>query len=130
MKNKIVFIVEKTSDGFSAYAKDFDKIPAGTTGDTMKELRQNIEDAYNSVADLRGWPEVSIDDITIQYDLGQFFEYYKEISAKGVAQRVGISPAVLSQYVNKKRIPSDKQVKKILKGIQELGRELATLELV
>ena len=128
--SQIVFIVERTSDGFSAYAEDFERIPAGTTGDTMPELRKNIEDAYNSVAELKGWPEVTIDKITIKYDLAQFFEYYKEISAKGVAKRVGINPALLSQYVNGKKIPSDKQVKKILTGVQELGRELATLELV
>lgn len=53
--NKIVFVVEKTGTGFSAYAEDFEKIPAGTTGDTMAELRINIEDAYNSVAELKGW---------------------------------------------------------------------------
>jgi transcriptional regulator with XRE-family HTH domain len=128
--NKIVFIVEKTGTGFSAYAEDFDKIPAGTTGDTIAELRTNIEDAYNSVAELKGWPEVTIDQITVKYDLAQFFEYYKEISAKGLAQRIGMSSTLLSQYVNGKKIPSDKQVKKILLGIQELGRELATLELV
>jgi transcriptional regulator with XRE-family HTH domain len=128
--NKIIFIVEKTSDGFSAYAEDFDKIPAGTTGDTIAELRTNIEDAYNSVAELRGWPEVTIDQITVKYDLAQFFEYYKEISAKGLAQRIGMSSTLLSQYVNGKKSPSEKQVKKILLGIQELGRELATLELV
>ena len=128
--SKIVFIVEKTGTGFSAYAEDFEKIPAGTSGDTMAELRNNIEDAYNSVAEDKGWPEVSINDITIKYDLPQFFEYYKEISAKGVAKRVGINHTLLSQYVNGKKEPSEKQVKKILSGIQELGRELATLELV
>lgn len=128
--SKIVFIVEKTGTGFSAYAEDFEKIPAGTTGDNMAELRTNIEDAYNSVAELKGWPEVTIDQITIRYDLAQFFEYYSEISAKGVAKRVGINPALLSQYVNGKKTPSDKQIKKILTGIQELGRELSSLELV
>ena len=127
---KIVFIVEKTGTGFSAYAEDFDSIPAGTSGDTMAELRTNIEDAYNSVAEYKGWPEVSLNDITIKYDLPQFFKYYKEISAKGVAARIGINHTLLSQYVNGKKEPSEKQVKKILLGIQELGRELASLELV
>jgi transcriptional regulator with XRE-family HTH domain len=126
---KIVFIVEKTSDGFSAYAED-DSIRASTSGDTITELRTNIEDAYNSVAELRGWPEVTIADITVRYDLPQFFEYYKAVSAKGLAERIGMDHTVLSKYVNGKRIPSEKQVKRILTGIQDLGRELATLELV
>lgn len=128
--SKIVFIVEKTGTGFSAYAEDFKKIPAATTGDSMYELRANIEDAYNSVAEFNGWPEVTIDQITIRYDLAQFFEYYKEINAKAVAKRVGINASLLSQYVNGKKTPSDKQIKKILAGVQELGRELSSLELV
>ncbi len=66
--SQIVFIVEWTSDGFSAYAEDFERIPAGTTGDTMSELRKNIEDAYNSVSELRGWPDATLDQITIKYD--------------------------------------------------------------
>lgn len=126
---KIVFIVEKTSDGFSAYAKD-DEIRASTSGDTVSELRTNIEDAYNSFAELKGWPEVSINDITVRYDLPQFFEFYKAVSAKGLAARIGMDHTVLSRYINGKRTPSEKQVKRILTGIQDLGRELASLELV
>jgi hypothetical protein len=34
----------------------------------MDELKQNIEDAYNSYAEIKGWPEVRIDDITLEYD--------------------------------------------------------------
>jgi hypothetical protein len=62
---KIVFIVEKTSDGFSAFAED-DNIPAATSADTMAELRINIVDAYNSYAELKGLPEVAIDEIDVQ----------------------------------------------------------------
>ncbi len=127
--SQIVFIVEKTSTGFSAYADNFEKYPVGTTGDTIAELKGNILDATNFLLEDEN-KSVTEDQITIKYDLPQFFEFYKEISAKGVAQRVGINPALLSQYVNGKKTPSDKQVKKILLGVQELGRELATLELV
>ena len=127
--SQIVFIVEKTSTGFSAYADNFEKYPVGTTGDTIAELKGNILDATNFLLEEEN-KSVTEDQITIKYDLPQFFEFYKEISAKGVAQRVGINPALLSQYVNGKKTPSDKQVKKILLGVQELGRELSTLELV
>jgi len=63
----ITFVIEKTGTGFSAYAKE-DDIHAGTSGDNMAELRQNIQDAYNSYAEVKGWPEVTIDDITLEYD--------------------------------------------------------------
>lgn len=64
----ITFVIEKTRTGLSAYAKE-DSIHAGTSGDTMDELKQNIQDAYNSYAEVRGWPEVSINEITLEYNL-------------------------------------------------------------
>lgn len=126
---KIVFIVEKTSTGFSAYAEDFDNIPAGTTGDTMTELQDNILDAYNSVAEIKGLKAATINDITIQLDLPQFFDYYKIINASALSTRIGMDKTLLSQYINGHKIASEKQVQRIMMGIKQLGCELASLEL-
>lgn len=128
MKKKIVFIVEKTGTGFSAYAED-DNIPAATSGDNMSELRVNILDAYNSVAELKGLPELAIDEISIQLDVAQFFEYYKIINASALGTRIGMDKTLLSQYVNGHKKPGHKQVEKIMLGIKQLGNELASLEL-
>ena len=125
---KIVFIVEKTSDGFSAYAED-DNIHAATSADTMAELRTNIVDAYNSVAELKGIPEVTLEEINIQLDLPQFFDYYKIINASALGSRIGMDKTLLSQYVNGHKKAGPKQVQKILNGIKQLGRELSSLEL-
>lgn len=127
---KIVFIVEKTNTGYSAYADDFEKIPAATSGDTLAELRTNIVDAYNSVAELKGWPDVTIDAITIQLDLPQFFEFYKVINIKALSSRIGMSNTLLSQYIHGQKKASKKQVGRILTGIKDLGKELSELELV
>lgn len=128
--SQIVFIVEKTSTGFSAYADDFEKYSVGTTGDTLTGLKGNILDALNAHLEALNKKQVTEDNIVIKYDLPQFFDYYKEINAKAVAIRVGINPSLLSQYVNGKKHPSDKQVRKILTGIRDLGKELTELELV
>ncbi len=124
---KIVFIVEKTSDGFSAYAED-DKIQAATSADTIAELRINIVDAYNSVAELKGWPEVTINEINVQLDLPQFFDYYKIINASALGSRIGMDKTLLSQYVNGHKKAGPKQIQKILNGIKQLGSELSSLE--
>jgi len=126
--SQIVFIVEKTTTGFSAYADNFEKYPVGTTGDTISELKNNILDATNFFLEEYN-KSVTEEKITIKYDLAQFFEYYKEINAKAVAERVGINPSLLSQYVNGKKTPSAKQVKKILFGIRDLGKELMSLDI-
>lgn len=125
---KIVFIVEKTDTGFSAYAED-DNIPAATTADTMAELRINIVDAYNSIAELKGLPEVTIDEINIQLDLPQFFDYYKIINASALGSRIGMDKTLLSQYVNGHKKAGPKQIQRIMNGIKQLGSELSSLEL-
>lgn len=126
---KITFIIEKTSDGFSAYSED-DNIHASTSADTMAELQTNIVDAYNSFAELKGLPELTIENINIQLDLPQFFEYYKIINASALGSRIGMDKTLLSQYVNGHKKAGPKQVKRILDGIRNLGNELSSLELV
>ncbi|PYF75059.1 XRE family transcriptional regulator [Pedobacter nutrimenti] len=126
---RIVFIVEKTSTGYSAYAKDFENIPAGTTGDTMTELRTNIVDAYNSVAEFKGWPEVTIDEITVQLDLPQFFQFYNVINISALSVRIGMSNTLLSQYIHGQKKAGPKQIARIMTGIKDLGKELASLEI-
>jgi len=71
---------------------------------------------------------VSDKDIVILLDLQQFFEYYQEINAKSLSQRIGMNQTLLSQYINGIKKPSAKQVKKILEGVKALGRELTQLE--
>lgn len=53
---KIVFVVEKTSDGFSACALE-DGVSVRTSADSMAELKTNILDAYNSYAEMEGLDE-------------------------------------------------------------------------
>lgn len=122
--SNIVFVVEKTGTGFSAYAEDFEKIPAGTTGDTMAELRTNIEDAYNSVAEFKGWPEITIDHIILKYDLAQLFEYFG-IDAVLFAERINIPSSTMTGYLNKTDTPSDIELSQIIIGLQQLGKELS-----
>ncbi|MEO8854118.1 MAG: hypothetical protein ABI359_10085 [Ginsengibacter sp.] len=123
----VKFIVEKTITGYSAYAKD-DKYPLTTVGDTIDELKANILDALNSFREFNGLPEAGNEDIAVQIDLTQFFDYYKEINAKALAKRVGMNETLLSQYVNGIKEPSSRQTEKILSGIKSLGKELSSLE--
>lgn len=126
--SKITFIVEKTNDGFSAFAKR-ENLPVATSADTMAALKTNIVDAYNSYAELKGLKEITINDIVIQLDLHQLFEFYKEINASALGSRIGMDKTLISQYVNGHKKPGSKQISKILDGIKQLGQELASLEL-
>ncbi|GAA0523348.1 helix-turn-helix domain-containing protein [Chitinophaga japonensis] len=125
---KIAFIVEKTATGFSAYAEDFEQTPVGTTGKDMATLKKNITEALHLYRGHKGLKPVPDKDIVILLDLQQFFEYYKEINAKSLSERIGMNQTLLSQYVNGIKKPSVKQVKKILAGVKALGQELTQLE--
>lgn len=124
---KIIFIVEKTNTGYSAYAED-ERYPAYTTGGNMEELKTNMLDAINTVMDIQGKPEIGADKIGMKVDLKQFFTYYKVINARILSERIGINYTLFSQYVTGKKIPSVKQTEKILKGVKVLGQELSSLE--
>jgi predicted RNase H-like HicB family nuclease len=125
-KRKIVAIVEKTNTGFSAFAVDY---PAFTTGKTISELSKNIVEALNLYFEDE---EIHITQKSINFeiDLKQFFQHYRVINSKFLAERIGMNPALLSQYVQGRKKPSAQQTEKILNGINEIGRELSELSLV
>jgi hypothetical protein len=125
LKKKITFIFEKTRTGFSAYA---DGLPIATTGRTIPTLRKNILEALNLFLEDTGYSATQ-DNIALQLNLQQFFTHYKVLNARKLAEHIGMNPTLLSQYVSGRKKPSATQQERILRGIQELGRELAGIRL-
>lgn len=124
---KIKFRIEKTKDGFSAYA---DKYPVFTWADNIVQLRAFATEAFNLYAD-----EVKVDEITpgqIEFviDLKSIFETFRFLSAKGLAKEIHMNESLLSQYISGKKTPSSRQTEKILNGLRSAGEELSRLTLV
>jgi transcriptional regulator with XRE-family HTH domain len=124
-KKKIKFIVEKTASGFSGYSKEY---PVFTTGKNFTELLTHATEAMNLFFEDQD-VQLSAGEIEFEIDLQQFFQYYRVINAKFLAERIGMNESLLSQYVQGKKKPSHKQTDKILHGIREIGRELANINL-
>lgn len=124
-KVRLIAIVEKTNTGFSAYSVD---LPVFTTGETLHEIQHNLVEAFNLYFEDEG-KTINSEDIQLEFDLKQFFQYYRVINARYLAKRIGMNPTLLSQYVQGNKKPSPKQAERILKGVQEIGRELSQLEL-
>jgi len=119
-------IVEKTDTGFSAYAEDF---PIFTTGKTVPELINNAYEAaqlFFEEEDIK----ISHENIKFEIDFKQFFQYYKVLNSKFLAEKIGMNPTLLSQYIQGRKKPSEHQTKKILTGIQQIGRELSEMNLI
>lgn len=125
-KRKINISVEKTDTGFSAYAIEY---PIFTTGRTVPELLENALEAANLYFEEEDF-YLTQANLKFEIDFKQFFQYYKVLNAKFLAEKIGMNPTLLSQYVKGHKKPSDKQTEKILKGIHQIGQELSEINLI
>ena len=123
---KIEITVERTKTGYSAYAE---KYPVYTVGKSLEELRSNILEAINLYLHRKG-KEVTKDDLRIMLNIQQFFEFYKVINAKPLSERIGMNQSLLAQYIKGIKKPSPTQANRILKGVQQVGKELAGIRFI
>ena len=122
---QIKVTVEKTSTGFSAGAE---KYPVYTAGDSLEEIKSNIVEALNLHFEYTSKPLITADSIKLVLDLASFFDFYKVINAKALSERIGMNQSLLAQYINGVKKPSAIQTNRILKGVQQVGRELAEMQ--
>jgi len=122
-KSKINIKVTKEETGYSAFANIGDDF-VGTQGETWDELKEMLLDALNLAHEDKGLL-YTIEDLQFDYDLESFFAFYKVINAKALSARIGMNQSLLSQYISGIKKPSPKQTQKILKGVQQIGRELS-----
>lgn len=122
---QIKLIIEKTETGFSAYAEEH---PVFTTGRTVPELINNAYEATRLYFEDQF--EITRDQIKFEIDFAQFFRYFKVLNAKFLAERIGMNPTLLSQYVQGRKKPSQQQTEKILAGIHQIGQELSEMNLI
>jgi predicted RNase H-like HicB family nuclease len=120
---KIEMIIERTRTGYSAYATKF---PVFTVGKSLEELKSNILEAVNLYVEDQKMT-VTADDLRVTLDLPSFFEFYSVINAKALSARIGMNQSLLAQYINGNKKPSPAQTTRILKGVQQVGKELASI---
>jgi len=123
---KIKMIVEKTDTGFSAFSEE---LPIYTTGKGIPELINNSYEAANLYFEEEK-SSITHENIKFEIDFKQFFQYYKVINAKFLAEKIGMNPTLLSQYVQGHKKPSKIQTEKILAGIHQIGQELSEMNLI
>ncbi len=120
---KIEMIVERTKTGYSAYVE---KYPVYTVGSSLEQLKANMLEALNLQFEKQG-KTLTEDDLKITLDLPHFFEFYKVINVKALSERIGINQSLLAQYIKGIKKPSATQTQRILKGVQQVGKELAAI---
>ena len=121
---KIGMMVERTKTGYSTYAE---KYPLYTVGNSLIELKENMLEALNLHFEAEG-KVFNEADLRITLDLPQFFEFYKVINAKALSERIGMNQSLLAQYIKGIKKPSANQTLKTLRGVQQIGNELAAIQ--
>ncbi len=124
-KPKIKLKIIKEDEGYTAVGQ-WKERSLVTCGDTWEELQNMIIDMLNLVFEDLGFT-YTIDEIELTYDLASFFEFYNVINAKALSQRIGMNQSLLAQYIKGNKKPSPAQTRRILEGVQKIGRELAEI---
>ena len=122
-KTKINITVVKEDIGYSANTTVENNFIA-TDGNTFDELKSNILEAVNLAFEIKGFI-YRIDEIKFCYDLESFFDFYKVINAKALSERIGMNQSLLAQYIKGNKKPSIIQKKRILQGVNQIGKELS-----
>jgi DNA-binding transcriptional regulator YdaS (Cro superfamily) len=68
--------------------------------------------------------------LSYEIDFNQFFKYFKVLNSKAFAGRIGMNPTLLSQYIRGHKKPSASQSRRILYGINNIGKELAEMSVI
>ena len=118
--------VTKEDSGYSATAS-IKEIHINTEGETLEELKENILEAVNLSFEDKGFAYTS-DEIILKPDMQSFFDFYKVINAKALSERIGMNQSLLAQYIKGIKKPSQAQAQRILKGVQQVGKELASMQ--
>jgi predicted RNase H-like HicB family nuclease len=125
-KSTLTIMIAKEDIGYSATTSVKD-IHIHTEGETLEELRDNVLEAVNLSFEDKGFT-YSANEIILKPDLQSFFEFYKVINAKALSERIGMSQSLLTQYIKGIKKPSSSQTQRILKGVQQVGKELAPIQ--
>jgi len=121
-KRKTNVKVIKEGVGYSATSTIESKFIA-TEAATFEKLKANVLDALNFTFEEFN-VKYSEDDLRFNFDLESFFDFYKVINAKALSERIGMNQSLLAQYIKGIKKPSPAQTKRILEGVQQIGREL------
>jgi len=122
-KEKIAVRVIKEDRGYSATVLLGDDL-IGTEADTLDELKSSFLKVLNFAFEDEG-VIYTPDDLAFEYDIESFFHFYRVINAKALSERIGMNQSLLAQYIKGIKKPSPAQKRRILNGVQQIGRELS-----
>ena len=130
---KIVMLIGKSSDYYGAMSVNCEGIyAAGPDVEAVKEdTYRAIEGIKRNLPEER-WPKQIKGEFEIEwkFDIPSFLEYYSNfMSLAGMEKMTGIHQKQLSNYLNHRSVPRQKQADRIITGIHKFARELLSITL-
>ena len=135
MERRIVVSVCKTNSGFSAHIDTLSGVIA--TGKTLDDIKENMYEALR--LHLEGMKEdgelIPVEfqgeyEVLFKMDVESLLDYYQGIIPQSaIARLTGINVKQLNHYATGKSKPRAEQIRKIEKGLHDLGSELLQLQL-
>jgi len=127
---KIIVYVEKADDGtYWGTSQNYDGV-VSSCGKTFEELQTNFEQAFHQNLQIaKEFAESytdKYDNVYFDYkmDLSSFFNLFKGISIRAIAEKSELNPSLVRQYKAGIKTASIEQTKKIEKAVHLLGKEL------
>lgn len=62
-------------------------------------------------------------------EISALFSQVEEINVSAFARKIGIAQPLMADYISGRKIPGEKQKKKIVKGLHDIGRNLINTSL-
>jgi len=121
-RKKVKVFVLKEKTGYSATTTIGTSFIA-TEAESFEVLKSNMIEALNLAFEEMG-RIYNLHDLIFEFDLESFFDFYKVINAKALSERIGMNQSLLAQYIRGIKKPSPAQTRRILYGVQQIGREL------
>lgn len=110
-------------DGIYSEAETFDALKADTE-EAIRLIKKNLPEDR--------WPKQIRGEYEIEwkFDVPSFLEYYSSfMSLSGMEKMTGIHQKQLSNYLNHRSVPRQKQADRIISGIHRFARELLSITL-
>ena len=134
---KVGVIIEKGLDGtYDAYLEESHKLSFGLLGhgntveETIEDFNGGCDDMKELYNDLgKDFPNNI--EFEFRYDVASFLSYYsRKLSLAGLQAITGINQGQLSHYVNGRKKPTMKTIKKIESSIHNFGSELSQIKFI
>ena len=116
--------------GFDIVLMDLEHHVIFGDGETVQEAKEDLLNSYQEILDYykeegRPVPEELQDlEFVYKYDIASFFNEFKWINISALAKVLGMNRSLLYQYKKGNTYISHQQMKRIEKGVHELGRKL------